>query len=53
MASFDPIYTALGQQQRAQRKAAVKLSKLTPKRIDLSLKMYESELTKERKPNDR
>lgn len=29
----DPIYTALGQQQRAQKRATKKLIKLTPKII--------------------
>lgn len=39
---LDPIYTALGQQQRAQRKAATKLAKLTPKRMAEGAKMYET-----------
>lgn len=42
---YDPIYTALGQVQRAQRRAAKKLSlaPLTEKRIDKALRKFEPE----------
>lgn len=40
---YDPIYTALGQVQRAQRRAAKKLETLplTEKRINKALRKFE------------